>query len=253
MRKGQKHTEEAKKKIREKRKLQIIKHSEETKQKISDSHKEGYISGKIKLSSNCFKKGHKMNLGRKHSEETIQKMKQTTSKQIEEGTFKPFFQKGHKINIGGNKGSFKKGHPYFGNGKTLFKKRHIPWSKGLTKETDERLKRLGENTSKTLKRLHKENKIKPWNYIDGRSKLLPPARYGDDWEAIRYLVYLRDKFTCQKCGITGKSLDIHHKIPFLISRDNSLNNLITLCRKCHMEEERRIRKELKKKGEVIIL
>jgi len=87
--------------------------------------------------------------------------------------------------------------------------------------------------------------IKPWNYIDGRSKLLGPARYGDDWDKIRYLVYLRDKFTCQKCGIKGVRLDIHHKKPFLISFDNSLSNLVTLCRPCHRQEEARIMRELK--------
>jgi hypothetical protein len=91
-----------------------------------------------------------------------------------------------------------------------------------------------------------------WNYIDGRSKLLTPARYGDDWDKIRYLVYLRDRFTCQDCGIKGVRLDIHHKIPFLVSFDNSLNNLITLCGSCHRKEETRIMKEFKRQ-EVIIL
>lgn len=86
---------------------------------------------------------------------------------------------------------------------------------------------------------------KPWNYIDGRSKLLGPARYGDDWDKIRYLIYLRDKFTCQDCGIKGIRLDVHHKVPFLISFDNSLSNLITLCRSCHMKEEAKIMRELK--------
>lgn len=86
---------------------------------------------------------------------------------------------------------------------------------------------------------------KPWNYIDGRSKWMAPARYGDDWDKIRYLVYLRDKFTCQDCGINKQRLDVHHKIPFLISFDNSLKNLIALCKSCHGKEESRIMKELK--------
>jgi len=86
--------------------------------------------------------------------------------------------------------------------------------------------------------------VKPWNYIDGRSKLLAPARYGDDWDKIRYLVYLRDRFTCQDCGITGQRLDIHHIIPFLKSHDNSLLNLVTLCRSCHMKREKLNYKEV---------
>lgn len=37
------------------------------------------------------------------------------------------------------------------------------WSKGLTKETDIRLKKLGEKGSKTKKQLFKEGKLKVWN------------------------------------------------------------------------------------------
>ena len=129
-----------------------------------------------------------------------------------------------------------------------------PWNKGL--KCPIYSKRMKENNpmknreirikqSQTRKRLFKEGKLKPWNYIDGRSKLKSPNRYGDDWDKIRYLIYLRDRFTCQDCGIIGVRLDIHHKIPFLKSFDNSLNNLITLCRSCHMKEEARIMKELK--------
>lgn len=156
----------------------------------------------------------------------------------------------------------------------VFRKRNIPWNKGkcgiYSKKTLEKMseskrgnknpkywlgKHITENMKKAISRAftgkkHSKETIKkmrgrkPWNYIDGRSKLAGPARYGDDWEAIRYLVYLRDKFTCQGCGIKGISMDIHHKIPFLISRDNSLNNLITLCRACHMRAEKQIQNKM---------
>lgn len=89
--------------------------------------------------------------------------------------------------------------------------------------------------SSSMKGVHKGKK--PWNYIDGRSRWLGPARYGDNWNRLRYLVYVRDKFTCQDCSIKWKPLDAHHIIPFLISYDNSLKNLITLCRSCHMKRE----------------
>lgn len=84
-----------------------------------------------------------------------------------------------------------------------------------------------------------------WNYIDGRSKLTSPGRYGDDWDKIRYLVYKRDGFRCQFCGINGVPLHVHHKIPFMISRDNSPENLISLCASCHRKEDARIIKEMK--------
>ena len=90
---------------------------------------------------------------------------------------------------------------------------------------------------------------KPWNYIDGRSKNCSPARYGDDWSKIRLLVYIRDNFTCQACGLkmskkTGPH-HIHHKIPFLQTFDNSLKNLITLCPSCHRKEDARLIKQIK--------
>jgi len=92
---------------------------------------------------------------------------------------------------------------------------------------------------------------KPWNYIDGRSKTLGPARYGDDWFKIRLLVYKRDNYTCQRCGVTmeetGNPHHIHHIVPFLISFDNSLNNLITLCPSCHRKIEAKIMLKLKRR------
>ena len=90
---------------------------------------------------------------------------------------------------------------------------------------------------------------KPWNYIDGRSKVVAPARYGDDWDKIRLLIYNRDNYTCQKCGKKmdkNNILHIHHIIPFLETFDNSLHNLITLCRTCHRQEDARIIKTNKK-------
>ncbi len=89
---------------------------------------------------------------------------------------------------------------------------------------------------------------RPHNYIDGRSRILGPMRYGDDWDKIRLVVYKRDNYICQDCKITmneyGKPLDIHHLIPYLFSGDNSIENLTTLCRSCHMKEEHKLRKEV---------
>ena len=127
-----------------------------------------------------------------------------------------------------------------------FKKGQIPFNKG--KKWSEYMGREGQkkalkNLIPAMKGHNKGNK--PWNYIDGRSKTLGPARYGDDWDKIRYLIYLRDRFTCQHCAVKGERLDVHHKIPFLISFDNSLNNLVSLCKPCHRKEEARIMRELK--------
>ena len=114
----------------------------------------------------------------------------------------------------------------------------------------EKLKGRHISPDTEFKKGHEINKgEKHYNYIDGRSKMASPARYGDDWFKIRLLIYARDNFTCQECGITMNEVRIpfhvHHKIPFLISFDNSLNNLVTLCPPCHRRIEAQIMRELK--------
>jgi len=107
-----------------------------------------------------------------------------------------------------------------------------------------------KHTEKTKNKMRgKRPNFIPWNYIDGRSKNVSPARYGDDWFKIRILIYKRDNFTCQECRLkmckeTG-AFHIHHKIPFLISFDNSLNNLITLCPSCHRKIDAELMRQIK--------
>jgi len=60
---------------------------------------------------------------------------------------------------------------------------------------------------------------------------------GSAWNRIRKKTLIRDKNTCQSCGATTK-LDVHHIIPFrcfINPREaNKPNNLISLCRQCHI-------------------
>lgn len=52
---------------------------------------------------------------------------------------------------------------------------------------------------------------------------------------------LRDNFQCQICGINEndckQNLQIHHIVPFKCTQDNSDDNLITVCSKCHPKIE----------------
>jgi len=57
------------------------------------------------------------------------------------------------------------------------------------------------------------------------------SNYGRGWKRQRDLVLERDK-TCRNCG-TNKKLEAHHIIPFQLSKDNSISNLIILCKSCH--------------------
>ena len=122
------------------------------------------------------------------------------------------------------------------------------WNKGLTGETNEILRKSNKQNSESHKKSFKNGKVQ-WNYIDGRSKGKWKDKYGCDWEKIRQLILKRDNFQCQICGIKKKKLDIHHKIPFSISLNNSVINLVTLCRSCHVKEENRVIKRLNEKQE----
>lgn len=69
-------------------------------------------------------------------------------------------------------------------------------------------------------------------------------RRGNDWKDAAAAARKRDNYRCQRCGILQtelgtlrKRLDVHHIIPWAISRSNDLSNLISLCRKCHCAVE----------------
>lgn len=62
-----------------------------------------------------------------------------------------------------------------------------------------------------------------------------------NWEELAHAARKRDHLRCTKCHISNKAsiriyrkgLEVHHIIPYRISQDNSLDNLKTLCVKCH--------------------
>lgn len=54
----------------------------------------------------------------------------------------------------------------------------------------------------------------------------------DDWRQIRQQILMRDNYTCVMCGRTNCKLFVHHKTYRRWSKEN-LNDLITVCYKCH--------------------
>ena len=60
-----------------------------------------------------------------------------------------------------------------------------------------------------------------------------------EWDRIRTKIKERDEFTCQSCHkkLPSNCLDVHHIIPFKYTKDNSENNLVTLCKPCHSSIE----------------
>jgi hypothetical protein len=61
---------------------------------------------------------------------------------------------------------------------------------------------------------------------------------GSRWKAIASEVKRRQPF-CALCGALH-NLEIHHIVPFRMTRDNSLTNLITLCKKHHKVVETQV-------------
>jgi len=59
---------------------------------------------------------------------------------------------------------------------------------------------------------------------------------GEDWEEQRKKALERDNSTCQRCGDATDT--VHHIIPYSESENNSLDNLISLCKRCHIIVER---------------
>ena len=70
---------------------------------------------------------------------------------------------------------------------------------------------------------------KPYNWQYQKSNRLD--------ENIRKAVILRDGCKCKECGKSNTVLEVHHIKPRRLNGSNTLDNLITLCSKCHQKTE----------------
>ena len=117
-------------------------------------------------------------------------------------------------------------------------KGRIPWNKGLTKETDERVAKNSEATSKGV--------VAKWANGDYADVVYGAAHYIEDrthldcfgyplsYYDIKPLIRDRDGHVCQLCGEPeeNRKLDVHH-----IDHDRTNSdpfNLVSLCRSCHI-------------------
>lgn len=85
-------------------------------------------------------------------------------------------------------------------------------------------------------------------YVDGSSEKRRCYR-GPNWARIRRSVYERDEYTCRRCerpcisrrdydGANGDQLiQAHHIDGYEAPEDNHLDNLVTLCARCHAAVE----------------
>jgi 5-methylcytosine-specific restriction enzyme A len=69
----------------------------------------------------------------------------------------------------------------------------------------------------------------------------PDERYPVNWSKLRFYIYKRDNYTCQRCGRHITNPVCHHRRPIGCGGSSHPSNLITLCKDCHSKvHERRI-------------
>lgn len=126
------------------------------------------------------------------------------------------------------------------------------WSRGLTKETHPGL------MTTSIKQTGENNPM-----YDLCGELSPQWKggkiwwRGKRWDTIKKIVKERDNHTCQHCGITekewikkkGQPLQVHHIVLYRVSKNNNIENLITLCNSCHTKADAKNLRELKKPPE----
>ena len=132
------------------------------------------------------------------------------------------------------------------------------WNNGLTKETNEIVRKGTKKSTQTRKKLYKEGKLKSWNknksmIHSGSFKKAEGHPFFNNWSSrepygkefspeLKEQIRKRDNYTCQECGKTqkklkqnksnyNKKLRIHH-IDY--NKQNNIPlNLISLCLNCH--------------------
>ena len=136
---------------------------------------------------------------------------------------------------------------------TEFKKGHVPWQEGLTKETSEKIKKYADRMM---------NKKQPWEHKgmlgkkhneEARRKISESHKGAKSYlwrggitpqnklERIKFrnklqkLIFERDNYTCQICDVRGGILQIDHIQSWAKFKELRFDpdNCRTLCVKCH--------------------
>jgi len=154
------------------------------------------------------------------------KMKESYKTKTKKG-----FQKGNKT-----KTQYRKGHTSLYKGKKMSKE-------FCKKVTEGKLKSEYKHSLETkIKQKKQKLGSKNFNWRGGVT-LENRSRFNTlEWRGVTKKCRERDNYTCQKCN-KKRSIEVHHIIPWRITKDDSLDNLVTLCKSCHLKIEIKLNKK----------
>lgn len=120
---------------------------------------------------------------------------------------------------------------------TMFRKGYtVPkeWKEKISKFFKGR--KLSEEVKSKIRKSHLRGEKHPF-WKGGITPLNKKIRDSLEYNEWRKKVFERDNYTCQKCGLKGGRLEVHHIKPFSQFPELrfDMNNAITLCKGCHGE------------------
>ncbi len=134
---------------------------------------------------------------------------------------------------------------------TQFKKGIIPWITGKKRwwKSSGDFKKGRKTWNRGLKiclntgRTHFKKGLIPWNFKENKEWKNNEIRSSYQYKQWRRDVYIRDEYTCQKCGHRFIKIVAHHIKGFADYPDLrfDLDNGRTLCRNCHCKLHKPIR------------
>lgn len=131
---------------------------------------------------------------------------------------------------------------------TRFDEGHEPWNKGLSIEKSEKIQEIARKTQEAQLGINHNPGVgfQPGEeHRNWKDEYTYTKKRGENWGPQRLKALNRDDHTCQKCDKTKSELDlpldVHHIKPYREfesdKRANRVENLISLCRSCHMKVE----------------
>lgn len=129
----------------------------------------------------------------------------------------------------------------------------VTWIKGLTKETNKSVKKIGEKNRISLIGLFKGKNSPNWK--GGITPLTQEILNLIKYKQWRKIIFKRDNYTCQnkECNQYSGNLEVDHRIPksYILKKNNvrtinealnckelwDTNNGRTLCHECHTKTD----------------